>query len=144
MLNVYVGRFEASDGDIDAIFAGQYEEEWFTDDYVKTLIKSIDNSDVQTANLIISPIFGPISCEGLSGGVKTLIMLYKMPEIELWGSAMGDNCMPYVFDIASKQNITLKFSHIPELPKDAVVNFLPDNKVCHGAFNIQQEIADRL
>ena len=39
MLNVYVGRFEASDGDIDAIFAGQYEEEWFTDDYVKTLVK---------------------------------------------------------------------------------------------------------
>jgi hypothetical protein len=38
---------------------------------------------------MISPIFGPMSPDRLSGGVKTLIMMYKLPKFVAWVIEIG-------------------------------------------------------
>jgi len=93
MIEVRVGPMEPYDGSIDVIFHSNYMDEWFDDPFVKELVMEIDESEVISHNLIISPVLGPLSYERLSGGVKVLIMLYKMSEMEQWASSCGDNCL---------------------------------------------------
>ena len=66
MIKIRVGAQEPYDGSIDAIFHGNYEDEWFDDIFVKDLVMEIDKSEVVSANLIISPVLGPISKASLN------------------------------------------------------------------------------
>lgn len=145
MLNIVVGLPDDEDCKIKQIFYGQYEDEWFDDPFVKRMVKEIDNSEVISANLIQSPVLGPISCEKLSGGVKVLIMLYKMPEIQQWGSSCGNNCMELMAEIGKMQNITVKFSHIPEnFPENLEARFMDNGEIVHQGRELTYGIADRL
>jgi hypothetical protein len=133
------------DGSIDQIFYGQYEEEWFEDSFVKRMIKEIDESEVISSNFIQSPVLGPITFERLSGGVKVLIMLYKMPEMQQWGSSCGDNCMPLMAEISKLQDITVKFSHCPSnFPKDIKARFCDDGEIISNSDDLELGIIDRL
>ena len=82
MLYVTVGEMEPFDGDIDNVFYGNYEESWFEDEFVKRMVREVDSSEVVSAWCINSPVLGPITFERISGGVKVLIMLYCMPQID--------------------------------------------------------------
>lgn len=126
MLYVTTGEFEPFDGDIDNVFYGNFEEEWFSIDFVKQMVMEIDKSKVISASCIQSPVLGAITFERLSGGVKTLIMLYCMPELKQWASACGENCMRLLFQIGAMHDIHVKFSHIPDresIPEDACAIF---------------------
>lgn len=145
VLNIKVGPMVPYDGNINAVFRGQYEENWFEDDFVKKMVKEIDNSEVVSANLIISPVLGPITFERLSGGVKVLIMLYKMPEMEQWGTSCGDNCLPLMVEVAQMHDITVKFSHCPERwPENAEARFLDTGELARGDREIGLGIIHRL
>ena len=145
MLKIRVGHIEPYDGSIDAIFRNQFEEEWFEDPFVKDLVMEIDKSEVVSANLIISPVLGPISFERLSGGVKVLIMLYKMPEMEQWASSCGDNCLPAMIRIAKMQDVSVKFSHCPDcFPEDVEVEFIDTHEIAKGDREVGLGIIKRL
>lgn len=146
MVNIEVGpRNMEEDGHINLVFYGQHEDVWFEDPFVKKIVKQIDKSDVISQYLIISPVLGPISYEKLSGGVKTLIMLYKKPELKMWATSCGDNCMSLLFQIGKMQDITVKFSHIPdEIPDDAVARFTDTNEVVEGGRKVTNAILDRI
>lgn len=145
MLKVRVGHIEPYDGSIDTIFRNQYEDEWFDDPFVKDLVMEIDKSEVVSPNLIISPVLGPISFERLSGGVKVLIMLYKMPEMEQWASSCGDNCLPAMIHIAKMHDVMVKFSHCPDqFPDDVEVEFIDTGEVARGDREVGLGIIKRL
>lgn len=145
MLNVIVGRMQPYDGSIDQIFYSQYEDEWFDDPFVKRMIKEIDESEAVSAYLIKSPVLGAINFERLSGGVKVLIMLYKMPEMQQWGSSCGDNCMPLLAEISRRQDITVKFSHCPSgFPENIKARFQDDGEVVYHRRALEIGIIDRL
>lgn len=109
------------------------------------MIKNVDKSEVVSANLIISPVLGPISYEKLSGGVKVLIMLYKMPEMTQWASSCGDNCLPFMIKIADMQDVTVKFSHCPErFPDNVKVQFLDNGEIASGDKDVGLGILKRL
>ena len=114
MLNIKFGEREPFEGMISAIFEGNYETEWFEDPFVLEMIKNVDGNEHVDGDVFRSPILGTIDASRLSGGVKTLIMLYKMPELEMIGSNCGDNCNGYILKIAEMQDITLKYAHLPE------------------------------
>lgn len=144
MLKIRVGDMEPGDGSIDAIFADSYEDEWFNDPFVKDLVMEIDKSEVAGPYLIISPVLGPISYERLSGGVKVLIMLYKVPEEEQWGSSCGDNCLPAMCRIGKMQDIQVKFSHCPKnFPDDVEAQFVDDGEIVKGNVDVKLGILDR-
>lgn len=64
------------------------------------MIKDIDGSDVKGPRAIDSPYLGSISTERLSGGVKTLILMYNDNEHIFNASACGDNCAKWILKIA--------------------------------------------
>lgn len=145
MLKIRVGRIEVYDSAITARFRLNYEDEWFNDPFVKELVMEIDESEVVSADLIISPVLGPISPDRLSSGVKTLIMLYKMPEMEQWASNCGDNCLPALAEIAKMQDIVVKFSHCPQkFPDDIVAEFLDNGEIVRGNRDMIIGIIERL
>lgn len=145
MLKIRVGTMEPYDGSINDIFEDNYEDEWFDDTFVKDLVMEIDSSEVVSANLIISPILGPINYERLSGGVKVLIMLYKMPEMEQWASSCGDNCFPAMARIGNIQDVQVKFSHCPRhIPDEMEALFIDNGEIARGDKEIGLGISKRL
>ena len=58
-----------------AYFKYDYEDNWITDPFVKKMIKDVDQSIVLDSGVIDSPVLGKIPPTGLSGGVKTLILV---------------------------------------------------------------------
>ena len=52
----------------------------------------------------------------LSGGLKTLICIYKMPEKLWYGSTMGDNCCPWLEKIARRTDVKIMLRHFMDLP----------------------------
>ena len=145
MIKIRVGDVEPGDGAIDTIFRGNYEDDWFNDPFVKDLVMEIDKSEVVSPYLIISPVLGPINFEKLSCGVKVLIMLYKMPEMEQWATSCGDNCFPAMAKIGRMQDIQVKFSHCPKFLSDNMeAQFVDDGEIARGDREIGLGIAKRM
>lgn len=73
-------------------FNSTYQDEWFVDELVREIILSVDRSRVISPHLIKSPVLGPIGPKNLSGGTKTLILMYKDREHIFNATNCGDNC----------------------------------------------------
>jgi len=102
MLKIYYGDLE-SDRYIfnpDAFFNNTYADEWITDELSMKMIKDIDGSSVIGPRVIDSPYLGSIPTERLSGGVKTLILMFKDRDHIFNASACGDNCAKWILEIA--------------------------------------------
>ena len=84
----------------DVYFNNVYEEDWFTDEVVLSIIKDVDNSTVVGLS-VVNEHLGSVSVEKLSGGCKTLILLYKEnssfePNL-IW---LGQNCADWLVKIS--------------------------------------------
>lgn len=86
------------------------------DTFVQKLVVEIDKSEVLSNNVIMSPIFGPIPPKQLSGGVKTLIVLYAQDK-PVTGLSLGNNTVSSLLEIADKKDITIYLGHPLEFPK---------------------------
>lgn len=81
------------------------------------MIKDVDKTDVISYNMMIGPI-GPIPPERLSGGVKTLIMIYEN-DSQIWNaSKCGDNCAKWLAEISKRKDITIWLGHFMIFPVD--------------------------
>lgn len=112
MLYVHIDEAKTSNFilDIDNYFNLYKKKEWFNDPYVKKIIKEIDNTIAVKDEYLESPIFGGMSPERLSTGVKGLILLYETDEI-IYGTRMGDNCNKFVFEMSNKKDIHVMLHH---------------------------------
>lgn len=77
MVSVFFGLDKKSDFAPDEVFQAQFIPEWLEDENVKKMILDIDKTVVQSSRCLMSPVLGQIAPYYLSGGVKSLIMLYK-------------------------------------------------------------------
>lgn len=98
--------------DTSTFFKHAYKDKWITDETVKEIIKDVDNSEVESANLIQSPVLGPISPYQLSGGVKTLILIDKDPKHIFNASKCGDNCAKWILKFAENKKVVINLRHI--------------------------------
>jgi hypothetical protein len=94
----------------DDYFNHTFRKEWLNDDFVKGIIKEIDNSDVLSVECIMSPVLGQIPPTKLSGGAKTLILLYKNSKEDFDGLmidliSIGDNCTDLLLKIGRMKDI---------------------------------------
>jgi hypothetical protein len=62
--------------------------------------------------VIDSPVLGGISPRELSGGVKTLIDIYKRPDKIFNASTCGDNCAKWLLEIGERQDVTINLRHL--------------------------------
>ena len=100
MLNIFYGDMKEAVYNTASYFKYDYEEDWIVDPMVKEMIRDVDKSTVIDSGIIDSPVLGKIPPIGLSGGVKTLILVKFEPEKVFNVSTCGDNCAKWLLKIA--------------------------------------------
>lgn len=98
--------------DPDLQFKYSFKKEWLDNQLVRDMIKDIDKSTVQSNQCIMSPVFNQIAPDYLSGGVKMLIMMYYMDDVEFWAQACGENCEKWIYRIAENKDLTIRLSNM--------------------------------
>lgn len=104
----------------DMYFNNTYDREWFDDEMMQKLIKDIDKSEVESAFAIKSPVFGVIPAEKLSGGVKTLMLIYNHPEMIFNASTCGDNCSKWIKKFSEEKDFIINLYHAMIFPKEKI------------------------
>ncbi|MBR6897531.1 MAG: DUF4869 domain-containing protein [Lachnospiraceae bacterium] len=112
MLNIIFGDHEGVVTNPAVYFKNTYEDEWITDELSKRMILDVDSSNVISARVIDSPVLGGITPRELSGGVKTLILINKVPDMIFNASACGDNCAKWLLEMSKDRDITINLRHI--------------------------------
>ncbi len=86
-------------------FKFNYREEWLDDPFVHEMMIDIDKSEYVGGQLIKSEVLGPIPPERLSGGLKTLISIYKNPDLIFDATSCGENCAKWLAEIGKKEDV---------------------------------------
>ncbi len=121
MIKVYFGHRKDTVYNIDVYFDNIYEKEWFDDEFVQSMLLDIDHSKCTGCASIVNPIFGQITPEEISGGVKALIVLYKTDAaVDLINC--GENCQAWIAKIASMKDIEIDMSGVDLTFKNYDIN----------------------
>lgn len=122
MLNVIVGRYRGPDyihcGRV--YFDNKYKDEWLEEDFVKDIIRDIDQSELR-GHCVISPILGQIPITDIAGGTKTVILMKYLPEKIYNGSSCGENCAKWIIEAAKDHDVTIRLGY--PMPFDEVESF---------------------
>lgn len=92
-------------------FKYSYDLNWFQDELVQQMLLDVDKSTYIKGGVIDSPILGPIPPEKLSGGLKTLIMIYKVPEKIFDATSCGANCAKWLLEIGKRQDVVVNLRY---------------------------------
>ena len=104
MLNIYYGNMKESVYNTAAYFKYDYEDSWIVDPFVKEMIQDVDQSTVLDSGVIDSPVLGKIPPVGLSGGVKTLILV-KFEKNKIFNKSQQEFSFLYRWEMnCRKQN----------------------------------------
>ncbi|MCI6044852.1 DUF4869 domain-containing protein [bacterium] len=133
MLNVYYGEMPEAIYNPAVYFKNTYDDDWIMDEFSKDMIKDVDKSIVIGPRIIDSPVLGGITPKELSGGVKTLILIYKMPDKIFNASTCGDNCSKWLLKIAEQKNITINLRHLMDFGDGEFrIKILNTNQIVHN------------
>jgi hypothetical protein len=100
---------------------------------VKEMIQDVDRSTVIDSGIIDSPVLGKIPPIGLSGGVKTLILVKFEPEKVFNVSTCGDNCAKWLLKIAEQEDRTVNLCHLMDFGKKPfTIKVLNTNQIVHS------------
>ncbi len=105
----------------------------FTDPFVKEMILDVDKSVVLDSGVMDGPVLGKIPPVGLSGGVKTLILV-KFEKNKIFNaSTCGDNCARWLLKIAESEDRTVNLRHLMDFGEDSfTVRILNTNQIVHS------------
>ncbi len=102
MLQIYYGSMPEAIYNTAMYFNNVYLDKWITDPFSREMIKAVDKAEVLSENAVSSAALGVIPVTGLSGGVKTLILMYNEPDKVFNASTCGDNCAKWILKIAKR------------------------------------------
>lgn len=133
MLNIYYGHMKEAVYNTAAYFKYDYEDAWIVDPFVKEMIHDVDQSTVLDSGVIDSPVLGKIPPVGLSGGVKTLILV-KFEQSKIFNaSTCGDNCASWLLKIAEKEDRTVNLLHLMDFGQEPfTIRILNTDQVVHS------------
>ena len=133
MLNIYYGNMKEAVYNTAAYFKYDYEDSWIVEPFVKVMIQDVDQSTVLDSGVIDSPVLGKISPIGLSGGVKTLILV-KFDKDKVFNvSTCGDNCAKWLLRIAESEDRTVNLLHLMDFGKESfAVRVLNTDRIVHS------------
>ena len=130
MLNVFFGDMKDAIYNTSAYFKYDYEDSWIVDPFVKKMIQDVDQSAVLDSGVIDSPVLGKIPPTGLSGGVKTLILVKFEKDKVFNASTCGDNCAKWLLRIAENEDRTINLHHLMNFGKETfTVRILNTNQI---------------
>ncbi len=133
MLSVYYGDMPEAIYNPSLFFKNSYSDDWITDELSKEMIRDVDKSEVIGPRIIDSPVLGGITPRELSGGVKTLICIYKRPNRVFNASACGDNCAKWLLEIGKRQDVTINLRHLMDFgEKEFTIKVLNTDQTVHN------------
>ena len=133
MLSVYYGDMPEAIYNPALFFKNSYSDDWITDELSKEMIRDVDKSEVIGPRIIDSPVLGGITPRELSGGVKTLICIYKRPNRVFNASACGDNCAKWLLEIGKRQDVTINLRHLMDFgEKEFSIKVLNTDQTVHN------------
>ena len=121
-------------------FDHTYKDEWITDELSVKMIKDIDKSDVISSYNIYSPVLGPITPRMLSGGVKTLLLIYFMDDKVFNSSQCGDNCAKWLLEIGRRKDVTIALGHLMEFGDTFEIYVVNTGKIIHNNHEYIEEV----
>lgn len=140
MLNVYFGDMPDAIYNTALYFRNVYQDAWITDSMSREIILDVDKSTVVSANLIESPILGPISPVMLSGGVKTLLLIKHDKKHVFNASTCGDNCAKWILQLAEKRKLVINLHHVMDFgPNDFKIKVLNSGAIAHNMSELIRE-----
>ena len=114
-------------------FKNTYEDEWLMDELSKEMILDVDKSVVISPRIIDNPVLGGITPRELSGGVKTLILIHRVPEKIFNASTCGDNCAKWILRMGEEKDITINLRHLINFGDDKfMLKILNTNQIVHS------------
>ena len=132
MLNIFYGDMKKAVYNTAAYFKYDYEDDWITDPFVKKMVKDVDQSIVLDSGVIDSPVLGKIPPTGLSGGVKTLILVKFEKDKIFNASTCGDNCAKWLLKIAETEDRTINLRHLMKFEVEPFdIRILNTNEIVH-------------
>ena len=134
MLNIFYGDMKDAVYNTASYFKFDYEDEWITDPFVKEIILDVDKSVVLDSGVIDSPVLGKIPPVGLSGGVKTLILVkFEKDKIFNVSCGGGDNCAKWLLKIAESEDCTVNLRHLMDFGENPfTVRILNTDQIVHS------------
>ena len=133
MLNIFYGNMPEAVYNTAAYFKYDYEDTWIVDPFVKEMIRDVDRSTVLDSGVIDSPVLGKIPPLGLSGGVKTLILVKFEADKIFNASTCGDNCAKWLLKITQEEERTINLRHRMDFrPGPFTIRILNTNQVVHS------------
>lgn len=133
MLSIFYGDMPQAIYNPVVYFKNMYTDEWIMDELSKAMIRDVDKSEVIGPRVIDSPVLGRISPRELSGGVKTLMAIYKAPEQIFNASACGDNCAKWILKIGKMQDVTINLRHLMDFGEGGFrIRILNTDQIVHN------------
>ncbi len=132
MLKIYFGDMPKAIYNTEVYFKNKYQASWLLDSTTQKMIKGIDDSMVVSGKVIDSPYLGMIPPTGLSGGVKTLILIKNEPKTIFNASTCGDNCAKWLLELAKDQDITVNLNHIMDFGTEFEVYVLNEKNAVNN------------
>lgn len=140
MPNVYFGDMPDAIYNTALYFRNVYQDAWITDSMSREIILDVDKSTVVSANLIESPVLGPISPVMLSGGVKTLLLIKHDKKQVFNASTCGDNCAKWILQLAEKRKVVINLHHVMDFgPDDFKIKVLNSGAIAHNMSELIRE-----
>lgn len=112
VLTIHYGDMENVIYNTSVYFDNVYSPQWFQDAFAQRIIKSIDKGNVVGPCAIDTKILGIIPPERLSGGTKTLLLMYFMPQNVYNATTCSDNCAYWILRIATQKDLTINLYHL--------------------------------
>jgi hypothetical protein len=133
MLKIFFGNTEEAIYNTSVYFKNTFTDEWITDPFSAEMIKDVDKSVVVGSHLIESPVLGPITPKELSGGVKTLILIYKDREHIFNASNCGDNCAKWLLKMGESEDLTINLRHLMDFGNGMFeIEIINNGKLVHN------------
>ena len=132
MLKIFYGDMKDSIYNTASYFKYDYEDDWIVDPFVRDMIYDVDKSIVLDSGVIDSPVLGKIPPTGLSGGIKTLILVKFEKDKIFNASTCGDNCAKWFLKIAEKEDRIINLHHLMDFGKEGFeILIMNTNQIVH-------------
>lgn len=141
MLNIYYGDMPEAIFNTSVYFDNTYYDSWLEDEFARKMIKSVDKAIVLSGQAVDSKALGVIPATKISGGLKTLLLIYNEPGKVFNASTCGDNCAKWILKIADKadRDITINLHHIMDFGDGKFeIRILNNNVIVHDMRELVQ------
>ena len=149
MLRVHFGRFPLP-GEIlqvDLTFDLNVTNDWLNNDFAKRAIFEIDKTKHIKDGYLESPFWGAMSPQKLSTGCKNVLLMKFYPKKAVfYGTKCGDNCLPFVLEIAKEKDLDIHFQHLMLFPQHVYFDayIVNQDKMVHSAVEVAEAYIDYL